>query len=41
VLHLPPKTVEFHLGRVYRKLGVGNRTALARALREWGSDEAE
>jgi DNA-binding CsgD family transcriptional regulator len=37
LLHLSPKTVEFHLGRVYRKLGVGNRTALARALRDNGS----
>lgn len=37
LLHLSPKTVEFHLGRVYRKVGVSNRTALARALREHGS----
>lgn len=28
-LYLSPKTVEFHLGRVYRKLGVRSRTELA------------
>ena len=31
-LFLSPKTIEFHLGHVYRKLGVSNRTELARAL---------
>jgi DNA-binding CsgD family transcriptional regulator len=31
-LYLSPKTVEFHLGRVYRKLGVRGRTELARRL---------
>lgn len=41
LLHLSPKTVEFHLGRVYRKVGVSNRTALARALGDRGSDDAE
>jgi DNA-binding CsgD family transcriptional regulator len=29
-LFLSPKTVEFHLARIYRKLGVRNRTQLAR-----------
>ncbi|MGA8847083.1 MAG: LuxR C-terminal-related transcriptional regulator, partial [Nocardioides sp.] len=31
-LVLSTKTVEFHLGNVYRKLGVANRTELVRAL---------
>ncbi|WP_182886617.1 helix-turn-helix transcriptional regulator [Microbispora sp. H10885] len=31
-LNVTPKTVETHLGSVYRKLGVRNRTAMARAL---------
>lgn len=39
LLHLSPKTVEFHLGRVYRKVGVGNHTALARALRHASSGD--
>jgi DNA-binding CsgD family transcriptional regulator len=28
-LYLSPKTIEFHLGRVYRKLGIHSRTELA------------
>ena len=28
--HLSPKTIEAHLGRVYRKLGIRSRTELAR-----------
>jgi len=31
-LYLSPKTVEFHLGRAYRKLGVRSRAELASAL---------
>ncbi len=31
-LFLSPKTIEFHLGHVYRKLEVSNRTQLARSL---------
>jgi DNA-binding CsgD family transcriptional regulator len=27
---LSPKTIEFHLGSVYRKLGIRSRTELAR-----------
>lgn len=32
LLFLSPKTVEFHLGRIYRKLGVRGRVDLARLL---------
>lgn len=32
LLFLSPKTVDFHLGRAYRKLGVSNRTALSQAM---------
>lgn len=35
-LYLSPKTVEFHLSRIYRKLGVANRTALVAALQRHG-----
>jgi DNA-binding CsgD family transcriptional regulator len=35
-LFLSPKTVEFHLGRVYRKLGVRSRTELAALVAEGG-----
>ena len=31
-LFLSPKTIEFHLGRIYRKLDVSSRTALARRV---------
>jgi DNA-binding NarL/FixJ family response regulator len=31
-MFLSPKTIEFHIGRVYRKLGVSNRAELASAL---------
>jgi DNA-binding CsgD family transcriptional regulator len=33
-LFLSPKTIEFHLGQIYRKLGVNSRTQLARTMRE-------
>ena len=31
-LFLSPKTIEFHLGHIYRKLDIHSRTQLARAL---------
>ena len=31
-LFLSPKTIEWHLGHVYRKLGIGSRTELTRVL---------
>jgi DNA-binding NarL/FixJ family response regulator len=33
-LYLSVKTVDYHLGNIYRKLGVRNRTHLARLLSE-------
>jgi DNA-binding CsgD family transcriptional regulator len=39
-LFLSPKTIEFHLGRVYRKLGIHTRTELATLVAE-GRLEAE
>lgn len=33
-LFLSPKTIEFHLGRVYRKLGIHSRTELAAMVAE-------
>ena len=31
-LFLSPKTIEWHLSHVYRKLGIGSRTELTRVL---------
>jgi DNA-binding NarL/FixJ family response regulator len=39
-LHLSPRTVEWNLSKIYRKLGVRSRTELA-ALRERGSADVE
>ena len=39
-LFLSPKTIEFHLGRVYRKLGIRSRTELAALVAEGALDEA-
>ncbi|MGE4427045.1 MAG: helix-turn-helix transcriptional regulator, partial [Solirubrobacteraceae bacterium] len=39
-LFLTPKTVEWHLGRVYRKLDVHDRRHLARALQADGATPA-
>ena len=33
-LFLSPKTIEWHLGHVYRKLGIRSRSKLARVLEE-------
>jgi DNA-binding CsgD family transcriptional regulator len=40
-LFLSPKTIEFHLGRIYRKLGLRTRSELAAlaAKRGWLDDE--
>jgi DNA-binding CsgD family transcriptional regulator len=41
-LFLSPKTIEYHLGQIYRKLGVRSRTQLARAFAlDGAADEAQ
>jgi DNA-binding CsgD family transcriptional regulator len=40
-LFVTPKTIEFHLRHIYRKLGVGSRAELATVLGEDGVDRAE
>jgi DNA-binding CsgD family transcriptional regulator len=40
-LRLSPRTVEFHLANVYRKLDVSNRAGLARALQPADSQRTE
>lgn len=35
-LFLSPRTVEYHLGRSFTKLGVGNRAQLARLVADGG-----
>lgn len=37
-LFLSPKTVEYHLTRVYKKLGIRNRMELAEALKKYSHD---
>ncbi len=38
-LFLSPKTIDFHLGRVYRKLGIHSRTELATIVAEGGLED--
>jgi DNA-binding NarL/FixJ family response regulator len=40
-LFLSPKTIDFHLGRVYRKLDIHSRAELATLVAEGRLDQAE
>ena len=39
ILFVSPKTIEFHLGNIYRKLGVRSRTELAAATQRFSGLE--
>jgi DNA-binding CsgD family transcriptional regulator len=39
-LYISPRTVEWHLGKIFTKLGIGSRRELAAALPELGADSA-
>ena len=40
-LYLTPKTIEFHLTQIYRKLGVRSRTQLVAALAAIAPEQVE
>ncbi|MEV0841747.1 AAA family ATPase [Actinocatenispora sera] len=39
-LYISPRTVEWHLGKIFTKLGIGSRRELASALPDLGTDSA-